>query len=252
MSELPSGRDGVLSELFLRADRAYEAWVKPRIVNPREHDRPFYPSGEPRGYVLAGLPLLHGRSCDQEIKQQLQGKPHITVLDLCCGTGHAAWEIARRNYGVKSYGLTAGSFHHPYRLGSAMKLPEAQLIYGNTARLKQVMDARLPGQKFDVIYSFQGLPYVPLPILYIIEQVYDLLRPGGVAFLERGSHDDIHGYRELIWWLKNNDYDFEFTTGLNLPGHGANLALAAIRKTQPTLEFPVIYSPNGACYFRRP
>lgn len=240
------------NRLLEGADKRFREWSIPRAAN-HEHSRPFYSSYSEHGCILGGLRTFHGQNCDQMIKLMLREKGQINVLDICCGIGRAAAQVEQCNLGVSSYGLTGSTFYVPVALESAMQLADERLIIGNVAYLRQLMEEQLPGKKFDVIYSFQGLSYVPLPVLYMIEQIYSLLESGGVAFLEHwhsGNYQEVVGYHQLIAWLKKNGYDFEFDAGLGKDTTTVTIPRSAFKKTQENLTFPVEFTSEGLSIFK--
>lgn len=244
----------VIKALLANADWAFREWSPSLPVNYREHDRPFYPSDRDPGWVLNGLPSLHGQTCEDMIQLKLREKGHIRVFDFCCGTGRAALQLEENNPGITSFGLTGSDFYHTVGI-SAMRLPESRLIYGNAAHLGELMETRMKGIKFDVIYSFQGLYCIPLPFLYMISQIYPLLEDGGVAFLEHVNpvpcgEMKTEDLSKLKTWLKENGYDFEFAERAAIPPSITNVLKSAFKRTHPQLLLPIEYMPNGLSVFK--
>lgn len=243
--------DPVIQAMMPRVERDFREWNFPKQVEYTEHDRPFYQTSLEYG-VNNELPKLHGLSCGEWIELKLREKGEILVLDICCGTGHAAQQIEEQNSGVISYGLTGSTFYEERTGKSVMRLKKERLIIGNVAHLQNLMDKCVGGLKFDVIYSFQGLPYVPLPCLYMIQQIYPLLESDGVAFLEHWhgySLDEVMGLDELKGWLMDNGYDFEFSETRGTKINTVKTPKSAFRKTHPELILPIKFTPEGLSVF---
>lgn len=251
MNESPAPNNTLIQSMMLKADFEFAKWNTPRFLNSGEHDRPFYPSGN-KISINDELGLLDDLSCDQWLKRKILEKGKIKVLDVACGTGRAAKDVEEDNPGVTAYGLTAGTFLlAPFV--SAMKLPKDRIIIGNAAHLVDLMREKMKAAKFDVIYSYQGLPYIPLPLFFMVQQVYQLLEDGGVCFFDyKGSGDftKIIGFREFERWLSQNGYVFNFThSRIFNPSDPVRIERVNFQKTKPGLIFPVQYSVDGVNIF---
>ena len=94
----------------------------------------------------------------------------LAVLDLCCGTGLLAAELAARGYRV--VGVDAS--------GAMLELARERL--GAEADLRQAWLPALPvGERFDAVVStFDGLNYLtPADLRVTLASVAGVLRPGG-------------------------------------------------------------------------
>lgn len=210
----------------------------------REHTRPFY-KDKLRSYYIAdvntGLPTFEGLTCDQWVAA-LTEQHAASILDVCCGAGTAVTQLEKAHPNATAYGVTGSTFY--YENGGekqdAMQLSSDRLALGNVAHLKDVLEQKWPGKKFDVIYSYQGLPYIPLPFLHFIQEIYPLLEKGGVAFLHDppADYNEIQGLDQIQQWLSEKGYKFEFVTD----EEKEHITKCSFQKTHEALSLPIEYS----------
>lgn len=117
--------------------------------------------------------LLSG-GLDRRWKQRLAGfVPHpdgMRALDLACGTGDIAFELASRGARVTGLDITLRML----QLAARKKTANVDLVAGD------MMALPFPSNAFDVVTTGYGLRNVPV-LHAAIAEVARVLKPGGVA-----------------------------------------------------------------------
>jgi len=98
-----------------------------------------------------------------------------TVLDIGCGLGFATRQFVKDGY--KCTGIT-------------MNIDEQISAdrYGLDVRIMDMHFMQFDNESFNVIWARHCLEHSPLP-LYVIRQCYELLKPGGIFYVEVPAPD---------------------------------------------------------------
>jgi len=109
----------------------------------------------------------------------LNPAPGAAILDLCCGTGRHAVELASRGYKVTGVDRT------PAYLNAARESAEGADLSA-TWTLSEMLDYREPNTFNCVINMFTSFGYYESPKdnERVLENIFASLRPGGAALLD--------------------------------------------------------------------
>ena len=115
----------------------------------------------------------------------LTGKNDLDWLDLGCGNGQHLAHLAKHMPNIKIKGLELSQLGYNIckELMDSERLPQNSISMGDMRKLPYGT------QSFDVVFShlsMQGLPYLPgtnLGLEEVKDEIYRVLRPGGVAVI---------------------------------------------------------------------
>lgn len=142
-------------------------------------------------WLYDGISALAALSVGGEAKfrklalQDLTISPDTKVLDLCCGSGQATSVLVQRSQDVT--GLDAS----PLSLGRAEKnVPQAQYVEALAE------DMPFPDNLFDLVHTSVAMHEMrPKQLQEIVQQVYRVLKPGGIFTLV-----DFHRPTNPLFW----------------------------------------------------
>ena len=131
-----------------------------------------------------------------QIEALLQLHPPRRILDLPCGQGRHAIELARRGYEVTGVDLS------PYMLGVARERADASGV--RVRWLAGDMREALPGETFDLVLNlFTSFGYFAdeADDRRVVRAAASMLEPGGRFFLEVINGDRVMGnFQEREWF----------------------------------------------------
>lgn len=123
------------------------------------------------------------READEFLFSLLNNLSNKTVLELGCGTGHNAVELAKRGAYVYAIDISEESIKKAIELAT-----KEQLIDKIFFQAIAVEEMDFPDEKFDLVFGHAILHHLELPIA--IKKIYRLLKKNGKAvFLEPLRHN---------------------------------------------------------------
>lgn len=175
-------------------------------------------------FTLAAIQLPFLQACKKEPYTQEK-----QVIELGCAEGKVVWKALLA--GAKVYANELST----YEMASLDRVVGGRVSHKQSNLVKLNMDAfeilqQNPEIKgtFDLLYSQNVLHlFAPAKALDFVKLTYDLLKPGGVAFITTNSIQFYH-YETFAKFLENKEKGYDF------PGHMRHIVSIVSNNKKPT------------------
>ncbi len=160
----------------------------------RENDEPYYFTVEPSGQKEA-LDILFNGSTKGFI-QKSGIKPGMKVLDIGCGTGIMSCWLAEQ---VGSTGKVVAIDNNIHTLMAAKVRATDKKLDNLQFHLLSAYDISTLKEHFDLVYCRFVLHHLNKPTS-VIQQIYEILKPGGIYIAEEGIVSSAFTYPASEAW----------------------------------------------------